>query len=108
MAKFNIVLKANRYYFQFMANNGNEIFASHGYSTKEGCMIGSAAVKSRTAFESTYKRSDLLHNHRFDLVAANGQIVAHSSEGYITGTGRESAIITIKTYAAGAPIVDMT
>ncbi|MFD2936432.1 YegP family protein [Spirosoma flavum] len=107
MAKFNIILKASRYYFQFMANNGNEIFTSNGYTTKEGCMVGSTDIKSRTSFESTYHRSDILHDHRFNLLSASGQIVAHS-EGYITGTGRENAIIAVKTYAAGALVFDMT
>jgi len=54
---------------------------------------------------SIYK--DRRGEFRWRLVAANGQIVADSGEGYETKTGCEEAVQRIKT-AAGEAAVEVT
>jgi uncharacterized protein len=44
---------------------------------------------------------------RFHLKAANGAIIA-ASQGYETKASAEKGIESVKTNAAGAPVVDLT
>jgi uncharacterized protein len=45
--------------------------------------------------------------YRFNLKAANGQIIA-TSEGYSSKDGAKNGIDSVKKNAAGAEIVDLT
>jgi uncharacterized protein len=109
MQKFEIFLGVNRqFYFRFKASNGQQILASEAYTTKANCQNGIASVKRLSPYDSTYRRIDSYANFRFNMVAENGEIIAKSSEGYVTAQGRENAIGVVKREAATAPIIDLT
>lgn len=108
MAKFNIISRGGYYYFQFMANNGEQIIASEAYTTKFNCQNGIAAVKKAAPYDSNYRRTDNYMNYRFTMVGGNYETIARSSEGYTTSANRENAIRVVKDYAPAAPTYDLT
>ena len=98
----------NQYYFRFNASNGEQILASEGYTTKQACLNGIAAVKSRAPYDYAYSRIDNIGNFRFNMTGANYEIIARGSEGYAYRQGRENAIEVVKREAPTAPIDDLT
>jgi uncharacterized protein len=50
---------------------------------------------------------DQAGRYRFNLRTANGDIIV-TSQGYETKTSAEKAIESVKRYAAGARVVDLT
>lgn len=109
MSKFQIFVgKDSQFYFRFNASNGEQILASEGYTTKDNCKNGIAAVKTLSPYDSSYKKSDEFRNYRFNMVATNGQIVAKSSEGYTTAQNRDHAIDIVKRDAKTSPTEDLT
>lgn len=96
----------NQYRFGFFASNHEQILASETYQTKQGCQNGIASVKRIAPSDSSYDRKDAYLNYRFNMVAGNNEIVAHSSEGYTTAHAREHAIGIVKRDASTAPIYD--
>lgn len=109
MAKFEVFKGINsQFYFRFKATNGEQILASESYTTKQNCLNGIASVKRLSPFDSTYRRIDSYANYRFNMVAENGEIIAKSSEGYVSTQGRENAINVVKREAGTAQIIDLT
>lgn len=110
MGRFKLIRSTvnSQYYFRFNASNGEQILASEGYTTKQNCLNGIAAVKARAPYDSAYIRTDNVGNYRFNMVSTNYQIIARSSEGYTTRHNRENAIQVVKTEAPSAPIDDLT
>jgi uncharacterized protein YegP (UPF0339 family) len=108
MARFNIIPRGGQYYFQFMANNGEQILASEGYTTKQNCKNGIDAVKRFAPHDYVYDRFDNYLNYRFNMSSINNRDIARSSEGYVSRAGRENAIEVVKAYAPTAPVYDLT
>ncbi len=110
MARFKIFKSTTnaQYYFRFVANNGEQILSSEGYTTKDNCKNGIRAVQTRAPFDATYQRQDVVGNYRFNMLGSNGEIVARSSEGYTTRQNRENAITLVKNQAPGAGTDDLT
>lgn len=110
MARFKIFKSTVnfQYYFRFVANNGEQILSSEGYTTKDNCKGGIRAVQTLAPYDSSYDRKDVIGNYRFNMVANNGQIVARSSEGYTTRHNREHAIEVVKAQAPSAGTDDLS
>lgn len=110
MGRFKVFKSAvnGQFYFRFNASNGEQILASESYTTRQGCLNGIAAVKSRAPFDYAYTRIDNAGNYRFNMTGANYEIIARSSEGYTTRQGRENAIEVVKREAPSAAIDDLT
>jgi uncharacterized protein len=106
MGKFRVSPNAtgSQYYFGFYASNGEQILASESYTTRQGCLNGIAAVKARAPYDAAYIRSDATYNYRFNMIGSNYEIIARSSEGYVSTQGRENAINVVKREAPTAPI----
>lgn len=95
------------YYFRFKSG-GTQLLSSEGYSSKSGCQNGIESVKKNAPLDNRYDRKDGTERYSFNLKAANGEIVARSTQVYKTRSERESAIETVKKEAPGAPTVDLT
>ncbi len=109
MSKFELFRGINsQFYFRFKARNGEQILSSEGYLAKHSCLAGIASVKRLAPYDSSYVRIDNLGNYRFNMKAENGEIVAHSSEGYTTRQSRDHAIEVVKREAPFAEVVDLT
>lgn len=109
MTKFEIFKGINsQFYFRFKAANGEQILVSESYTSKQNCINGIASVKRLSPYDSTYRRSDVPLNYRFNMAAENGEIIAKSSEGYVSSQGREHAISVVKRDAVNAQVIDLT
>ncbi len=97
----------NQYYFKLRARNGEPILSGEGYTTKQSCLNGIAAVKANAPYDSRYVRRDDWSNYTFNLKAANGEIIGRS-ENYTTRTAREGGIEAVKRDAPGAPVEDFS
>jgi len=110
MGRFKIFKSTvnNQFYFRFNASNGEQILSSEGYTTKQSCLNGRDAVKSRAKLDSAYSRIDNTYNYRFNMIGANYEIIARSSEGYLARQSRENAIEVVKREAPDAGTDDLT
>jgi uncharacterized protein YegP (UPF0339 family) len=80
--------------------------AGQGYKSKESCKHGIDLVKTEAGTDKLKfeEYEDKAMEHRWRLKAANGQIVAASSEGYKTKADCEKAIEMIKKGASKAEV----
>jgi len=83
--------------------------AGQGYKEKADAQHGIELVqKSGTDDKLKYEfTEDTKKEHRWHLKAANGQIVAASSEGYKAKADAEKAVAHIKAAAAKTEVVDV-
>ncbi len=108
MNKFEIFYSSNQYWFRFKAKNGEQILASEGYWSKQSCINGVNAVKQQAPFDSSYRKTDIHLNYRFNMIGRNYEIIARSSEGYTTSHNRDHAIEVVKRGAPTAAVYDLT
>lgn len=93
-----------QYYFSLHASNGERILQSEGYMSKQGAENGIASVKSNAPIDSRYERKTATNGQfYFVLKSGNGEIIG-TSETYISQTGRENGIQSVKSNAPVAPI----
>lgn len=93
MSKFVISKRYNNeYQFVLVADNGQVILVSEGYSTKAACENGIESVK-KNALESIRfdKKTSSNGKYYFNLKASNGQIIG-SSEMYESQLGRDNGV----------------
>jgi uncharacterized protein YegP (UPF0339 family) len=88
------------------ADGKNLATAGQGYKSKESCKNGIELVKTEANSDKLKfeEYEDKGMEHRWRLKAANGQIVAASSEGYKTKADCEKAIEMIKKGASKAEV----
>jgi uncharacterized protein YegP (UPF0339 family) len=102
--------KAGEFRWRLKAANG-AILATAGqsYKAKADAQHGIELVqKSGTDDKLKYEfYEDTKKEHRWRLKAANGQVVASSSDGYKTMANAEKAVENIKAHAAKAEVVDV-
>jgi uncharacterized protein YegP (UPF0339 family) len=105
---------AKEFRWRLKAANG-EILATagQGYKAKDDCKRGVERIQEEMAKGTKTKYEfevyvDKAKEFRWRLKAANGQIVAASSEGYKAKADCEHAIDLIKKGAAKAEVVGMT
>lgn len=97
----------SQYYYRLRSANNEIILNGEGYTTKQSCLAGIAAVKVNAPFDSRYERKNAILNYTFNLKAANGEIIGRG-ESYTTETARENGINAVKRDAPDAPIEDLT
>ncbi len=93
-----------RYYFNFSAGNHEIILSSQGYASRTGALAGVLAVLDNALDESSFNvKATKSGGAHFNLVAANGEIIA-SSEVYSTMSnarrGVKSVVRNIGDYLA--------
>jgi len=96
----------NQYYYRLKARNGEIVLSGEGYTTKQSCLNGIAAVKENAPYDSRYDRKDNAGSYTFNLKAANGEIIGRG-ESYTTYSARETGIAAVKSDAPDAPIEDL-
>ena len=109
MGKFVITKRVTGdFQFSLKAGNGETILSSEGYSTKSNCQNGIDSVKRNAPDENKYDLKIAANGKfYFTLEAVNGQTIG-ISELYENETGRNHAILSVKTHAPGAIIQDAT
>ena len=102
--------KAGEFRWRLKAANGAVLAtAGQGYKEKADAKHGVELVqKSGTDDKLKYEFfEDAKKEHRWHLKAANGQVVASSSEGYKAKADAEKAVAHIKEAGAKAEVVDV-
>jgi len=94
-----------QYYYRLRARNGEIILNGEGYTTKQSCLAGIAAVKANAPYDNRYERRNGVNNYTFNLKSGNGEIIGRS-ENYVAASGRDNGIEAVKRDAPGAPIED--
>ncbi|MBK8506155.1 MAG: YegP family protein [Saprospiraceae bacterium] len=109
MGKFEInPTKSGQFRFNLKASNGQIILTSESYTTKPSCLNGIESVRTNSQIGSRYERLTARDGSPyFNLKASNGQIIG-TSEMYSSTASRETGIVSVKTNAPTATIVDNT
>jgi len=96
--------KDDMFYFNLTAKNGQVIFSSQGYKSKDGCKTGIVSVKKNASNKKHFERIDSKDGrHYFVLKAANSKVIG-KSQMYTSKESAENGIDSIKTNAKLAKI----
>ncbi|KQR68397.1 YegP family protein [Pedobacter sp. Leaf176] len=108
MGVFSIFKSAinGQYYYRLYSGNNKIVLNGEGYPYKQSCKDGVQSVKVNCIYDFRYEKSDKVDNYRFNLKAANGEIIGRS-EGYTTAYARNQGIELIKSLAPTATIQDL-
>jgi len=109
MSKFIIKKRTNgEFQFNLKAGNGEIILTSEGYSSRAACENGIESVQKNAADDARYERKTASNSQfHFNLKAGNGQVIG-SSQMYVTESGRDQGIESVKKNAPAATIEDET
>lgn len=107
MGKFAITRRNNGdYQFSLLADNGQKILMSEGYTSKAGCINGIESVKVNAGNDSRFDRRTSTNGKLyFNLKALNGQIIG-TSEIYESIAARENGIFSVQRNSQFSEIVD--
>jgi uncharacterized protein YegP (UPF0339 family) len=107
MGKFVIKTdKRGEYRFNLLAENGQVILSSEGYTTKSACENGIESVmKNAPEMGRFEKNSSANGKHYFNLKASNGQIIG-TSQMYEAVQSRDNGISSVATNGPIAKVVD--
>ncbi len=105
MGKFVISKRKNgEFQFRLKANNGQEILASEGYSSKANCENGIESVRKNSQDDNKFERKVSTNGKPyFNLKATNGQVIG-TSELYESESGRDNGIESVKKNAPDATV----
>lgn len=108
-AQFTIDRAAGaQYMFNLEAENGEIVFTSENYTSKQSAQNGIDAVRSQANADKNYRRSSSGDGQQFFvLVAVNGETLGRS-EMYRSQGALEKGIQSVKTNAPTAQVVDLT
>ena len=99
--------KAGEYRWRLKAGNGETILSSEGYSGKSGCDNGIASVRKNAGnVERFEKKQTASGKYRFNLKAANGQVIG-TSQNYDSESGCDNGISSVARNAADAAVVEV-
>ena len=95
--------------WRLKADNGKILATSgQGYKAKADCKKGIERIKSDADTKLKFELyEDKKMQHRFRIVAANGQTIGASSESYKNKADAESAVDSIKKGARTAEVVEV-
>ena len=107
MGKFVITKRTNgEFQFNLVANNGQTILSSEGYTTKPNCQNGIDSVRRNSSDDSKYERKTSSNGKPyFNLKATNGQIIG-TSQMYESEASRDNGIASVKANAPHATVDD--
>ena len=98
-----------QYYFRLVANNGEIVLASEGYTRRSSAEAGVASVMAHGIDRDNYQ---VLENqageYYFNLVARNNQVIG-TSESYVSRSNAERGVDTVQGIVASladAPVDD--
>jgi uncharacterized protein YegP (UPF0339 family) len=94
--------------FNLKAGNGEIILTSELYKAKASALKGIESVRKNAPLDERYERKNDKAGHpRFNLKAANGEIIG-ASESYNSESARENGIASVKTNGPAATVDDET
>jgi len=107
MAKFEIYNdKSGEFRFRLKADNGQNILASEGYTTKTNCLNGIESVRENSQGDFNFQHLESKNgNHYFNLKASNGQVIG-TSQMYTSNSGVETGIDSVKKNAPSAELLN--
>ena len=97
------------YHFVLRADNNEVILTSENYASKQSANTGIASCQVNSQIESRYVRRESTAGqpYTFVLKAANSEIIGRS-ENYVSSTGREIGIASVKLNGSTKVIRDET
>jgi uncharacterized protein YegP (UPF0339 family) len=104
------VYKDNKgeYRFRLKGANGQNIFASQGYSSQKACTNGVASVQRNAALAEQYERKQAQNGkHYFVLKAKNSQIIGQS-QMYESAAAMETGIKSVMKNGPTDQVDDLT
>ena len=109
MSKFQITTRSNgEFQFNLIADNGQTILSSEGYSTKANCENGIESVQKNSQEDAKFdKKTSTNEKFYFNLKATNGQIIG-TSQMYESESGRDNGIQSVQENAPNASTDDQT
>jgi uncharacterized protein len=109
MGKFVITKRSNsQYQFNLLAENGEIILTSEGYTTNSSCRNGIESIREHSKQNDNYYRQMSSDNkYYFNLKASNGEVIA-TSEMYESAAGRDKGIESVKENSVGAWVDDQS
>ena len=105
MGKFVVSTRKNgEFQFCLLANNGEIILVSEGYTAKASCLQGIDSVKKNAAHLDNYDRKTARNGQfYFNLRATNGRVIG-TSERYVRAAGMEKGIESVRKNAPDAEV----
>ncbi len=98
----------NQFYFRLIAENGEIILSSEGYTTKPSCQNGITSVKVNARLDQRYRRETATDgSFYFTLTAANREPIGNS-QMYTTEQARDKGIEAVKKTAPDASVEDIS
>jgi len=107
MWKFEVYCdKAGEHRFRLKAGNGENILASEGYSSKDGCENGIESVRKNSQDESKFEVKEAANGKfHFNLKAGNGQVIG-TSQMYTSEDGCKNGCNSVMRNAPDAEIIE--
>jgi uncharacterized protein YegP (UPF0339 family) len=100
--------KTGKFSFNLKAGNGQVVFTSQTYDTKQSAKAGINSVKKNAQKEARFDRKQSTKKQPyFVITATNGQVVGRS-QMYANAVSMEKGIKSVMTNAPDAPINDTT
>lgn len=104
MGTFEIIGKDGAYHAILKAPNGQVVLQTHIHTTISACKNNIASIKKNSFYDDRFetgisKRGD----YYFLLKAQNGQTIGYSQE-YLSQSGRDNGILSVKKNAPDADI----
>jgi uncharacterized protein len=94
--------KDGQFYFNLLADNGQIILSSEGYTTKAACLNGIDSVKKNAPDSTRYEKLESSGGSPyFTLKAANGQVIGRS-QMYSDPRGCDNGIESVMRNAPDA------
>jgi len=98
--------KAGEFRFRLKAGNGENILASEGYGSREACINAIQAVKKNANDEIMFERKITSSGKFMFTLKANNHQVIGVSQSYVTASGRDNGIESVKKNAYSSPITE--
>lgn len=104
--KFEVYQENNYYRYRLKASNGEVLFNSEIYASKDTVLKSIGAVKRNIENGKTSIVVDKNKNYKFKLLAANHRVLAISAN-YSSERGAQSALDSFKRFALTADVVEI-
>ena len=104
--KYEVYHTGDAWQYHLKASNGEILFVSETYTTRDGVIKGIDAVKRNLETGEVKIFADKHGNHKFKLVSRNYRVLAISAN-YSTEKGATRASESFKKFAVKADIVDI-
>ena len=104
--KYEVYHTGDAWQYHLKASNGEILFVSETYTTRDGVIKGIDAVKRNLETGEVKIFADKHGNHKFKLVSRNYRVLAISAN-YSTEKGATRASESFKNFAVKADIVDI-